>query len=262
MHIPSDKDWVSGNIQQTSNITEAERIDVPSGIITFLQKRNGIITESVNSRYWISDIVSCQRKAYYKGLGIEKEELLKDLTLEGMWDCVRGDFLHQMTYAYRWRELDIEHHVTLRDGRIAVVVGRTDMYDWRTKTIIDLKTTKFIKWQIKQGFIPKLEHILQVQCYNTIFSQRLPIEDLNVVYADMSDIVAYSVQKRDLSEWIKRRIQEIEDSICYNSVPIGEVSGLCKYCRYQSRCYNDGNGLTEKPLSIPKTSFDSALEGS
>jgi CRISPR/Cas system-associated exonuclease Cas4 (RecB family) len=126
------------------------------------------------------------------------------------------------------------------------------MYDWKERVIIDLKTTRFIKWQIKQGFLPRLEHIVQVQCYNTIFSQILPIENLSIVYADMSDIVAYKVQKRDLTEWIRRRIQEIEDSLSDKNIPIGDVSGLCKYCRYQTRCYNDRNGLTDEPLSRPR----------
>jgi CRISPR/Cas system-associated exonuclease Cas4 (RecB family) len=67
----------------------------------------------------------------------------------------------------------------------------------------------------------------------------------------MSHIITYDVPKRDLSEWIKTRIYEIEDSLLSKSVPTGETSGLCKYCRYQSRCHSDGNGLTDKPLSVP-----------
>lgn len=121
-------------IQQTSDVTEAEQIDVPEGIINFLEKRNGVITPTTKHRYWVSDIVACQRKTYYKELGIEQEELPKDTSLEGMWDTVRGDFLHQMTYAYKWREMDLEHHILLKDGRTAVLVGRLDMYDWGGKT--------------------------------------------------------------------------------------------------------------------------------
>jgi CRISPR/Cas system-associated exonuclease Cas4 (RecB family) len=233
---------------------ETEEIGVPEGIVNFLQKRNGLFLPPTKNRYWISDIVACQRKTYYKQLGIEEEDLLNDATIEALWDTVRGDFLHQMTYAYKWRELDTEHRVLLEDGRTVVLVGRIDMYDWKAKTIIDLKTTKFIKWQVKQGFIPRLEHILQVQCYETIFSNLLPIESLKIVYADMSDIIAYKIQKRDLTEWIKKRIQEIENCLLDNSVPVGEVSGLCGYCRFQTRCKSDGNGLTGRPLSIPRIS--------
>ena len=104
-----------------------------------------------------------------------------------MWGTVRGDFLHQITHAYKWREMDIEYYVPLKYGKIATVVSRLDMYDWKTKTIIDLKTTKMIKWQIKQGFLPRLEHIFQVQCYGIMFSAIMPIEHLNIVYVDMNE---------------------------------------------------------------------------
>jgi len=234
-----------------------EEIDAPEGIVNFLQKRNGLYSKDYTSRYSVTELVACQRKSLYKQQGIPQEELLRDTTLEGMWATVRGDFLHQMTYAYKWREMDIEHYVPLEDGRTATLAGRLDMYDWKTKTIIDLKTTKFVRWQIKQGFLPKLEHILQLQCYDTIFSEYIPIENLNIVYADMSDIVTYKVQKRDLTDWIKTRIQEIETAKSSEKIPNGEVSGLCKFCKYQTKCFEDGNGLTDKPLSIPKPKEES-----
>ncbi len=170
-----------------------------------------------------------------------------------MWDCVRGDLLHQISYAYRWREMDIEHKVLLKDGKVATVVGRLDMYDWKTSTIIDLKTTKFVKWQIKQGFIPKPEHILQLQCYGTLFSKLIPVEKLNLLYVDMNSIFAFNIKMKDLTNWIKTKVQQLEDSLANNETPAGDVTGLCKYCRYQTKCYTDGGGLITKPLSIPKS---------
>jgi CRISPR/Cas system-associated exonuclease Cas4 (RecB family) len=229
----------------------AEQNTLPLGIVKFLEKRNEIAPPNIQNRYWVSDIVSCQRKIYYKRLQIE-EEVLEDVTIEGMWGKVRGEFLHDLTYAYKWRELDVEHYIPLKDGRMVTLVGRLDMYDWKEKKIIDLKTTKSIKWQIKQGFIPKREHILQILCYNTIFSKIIPIENLNIVYADMTDIVAYKIKKRDLAEWIKSRIEEIEESLSSKRIPDGEASGVCKYCKYQTICHHDGNGLIERPHSIPK----------
>jgi hypothetical protein len=182
---------------------------------------------------------------------MEEEELLQDSTIESMWEMVRGDFLHQLTYAYKWREMDMEYYVPLKDGRTTVLAGRLDMYDWKSKTIMDLKTTKFIKWKKKQGSIPKPEHILQLQCYYVMFSQTIPVEKLNIIYADMSDIITYNVKKRDLSEWIKMRIGEIEDSLLEKKFHVVKLRDF-KYCRYQTKCYSDGNGLTDKPLSIPK----------
>ena len=85
-----------------------------------------------------------------------------------------------------------------------------------------------------------------------MFSDVIPVENLNLVYADMQDIVTYRVKKNDLSEWIKTRIKDIEDSIVRKSTPNGETSGLCQFCKYQSRCSDDGNGIEQNPLSIPK----------
>ena len=179
-------------LEKVENVSE--EIDTPEGIVNFLQKRNGLYSKDYTSRYSVTELVGCQRKFFYKQLGVSQEELLSDTTLEGMWATVRGDFLHNMTYAYKWREMDIEHYVPLEDGRVATLAGRLDMYDWKIKTIIDLKTTKFVRWQIKQGFLLKPEHILQLQCYDTMFSKYMPVENLNIVYADMSDIVTYEVQ--------------------------------------------------------------------
>ena len=138
------------------------------------------------------------------------------------------------------------------DGNEATVAGRLDMYDWKTKTVIDLKSTKFVKWQIKKGFLPKLEHVLQVQCYDTMFSDFLPIENLNIVYVDNADIITYKVERRDLTEWIRTRIQEIENSVNGGKIPKGEASGLCQFCKYQTKCFNQGDGIEHKPLSTPK----------
>ena len=231
---------------------QTNEIDTPKGIVDFLEKRNGIFNFDFKNRYSVTELVNCQRKSYYKQLGVEQEELLADVTVERMWTTVRGDFLHQMTNAYKWREMDMEYKVILDDGRKATLAGRLDMYDWKTKTVMDLKTTNDVKWQIKHGLIPKLEHILQVQCYDTMFSSVIPIENLNIVYADMKDIATYNVKKNDMSDWIKTRIKNIEDSIIKKSIPNGETSGLCQFCKYQTKCLNDGNGIKQNPLSTPK----------
>jgi CRISPR/Cas system-associated exonuclease Cas4 (RecB family) len=241
------------NTVQIKKETFSEETDIPEGLISYLKYKTKKISYSPQkSRYSVTDIVGCQRKSYFKSLEIEEEDLLNDATLANMWDLIRGDLLHQITYAYKWREIDIDYNVILKQGRIAKLAGRLDMYDWKTATIIDLKTTKYVKWQIKQGYIPKTEHILQLQCYDTMFSNIIPVSNLIILYVDMNDIVAFKIKKRNLSQWIKNRIQELEDSISTNTIPLGEVSGLCKYCKYQTRCYNQGNGLITKPLSVPK----------
>ena len=85
-----------------------------------------------------------------------------------------------------------------------------------------------------------------------MFSKVFQVENLNIIYVDMNDIITYKICTSDLTQWMDARIQELEDSIAEKELSLGNVSGLCKYCRYQTRCYNDGNGLITKLLSIPK----------
>ena len=253
----SDGEKILAKINNQSLLEEAVEIDTPKGIVNFLQKRNGTKFPYITKhRYSVTDLVHCQRKSLYKQLGVNQEELLEDRSIEGMWSTVRGDFLHNMTYAYKWREIDMEYNVPLNDGREAMVIGRLDMYDWKTKTVMDLKSTKNVQWQIKKGFLPKLEHILQVQCYGTMFEQYIPIENLNIVYVDNSDIVTYKVKKHDLTNWIKTRIQEIENAVDNKQMINGESSGLCQFCRYQTKCQSDGNGIEHTPMSAPKGGSD------
>ena len=69
----------------------------------------------------------------------------------------------------------------------------------------------------------------------TIFANYIPIDNLNLIYVDNSNIVTYKVQQRDLTDWIKIRIQEIENSVKVKQILNGEQSGLCQFCRYQTR---------------------------
>lgn len=68
-------------------------------------KRFPTIYSNQAKRYSVSDIVGCNRKAYCKQLGMPDEQLLGDATAENLCDSVRGDLLHQITYAYKWPEL-------------------------------------------------------------------------------------------------------------------------------------------------------------
>jgi hypothetical protein len=94
---------------------------LPSFLISYLERKTikKPTYSPIKDRYSITDIIGCRRKNYYNSLEVEKEELLNDTTVENMWDSVRGDLLHQITYAYKWREMDIDHNVILNDGRVA-----------------------------------------------------------------------------------------------------------------------------------------------
>jgi len=226
-------------------------VDTPEKIIKFLERKNGVKKAFNSKKYSVTELIKCPRETFYKKQKIPTEELVDD-SIGGMWCSVRGQFLHQMTQAYTWNELECEHSVILSDGNVSTIVGRLDMYDEKTKTVLDLKTSNNVRWKSKKGILLKSEHIKQLQIYHTMFSKIIPIENLNLVYADMTDIITYKIPVKDRTKWIVNRIEEIQFSIENGLVPKGEVNGKCRFCKYQTRCSKENFGLTRKPLSIPK----------
>ena len=84
----------------------------------------------------------------------------------------------------------MDFQIPLGNGKLGTISGRLDMYDWKLKIIIDLKTTKDVYSQAE-------EDILQIQCYGTIFSNVIPIQDLVLVYADLNDMLAFRIANED-----------------------------------------------------------------
>ena len=223
--------------EQSQKLSQFKEVDIPDGIISFLERKSGIIKSQKPNTYSVTEITECLRKSFYQKSNSKKKFANKFLSQENLWPTVRGDLLHQMNRAYKWNELDMSLEIPLEDGRIATVVGRLDMYDWRTKTIIDLKTTKDVYTQAEKKTIPRKDHILQIQCYGTIFSNVIPVKNLVLVYADLNDMIAFEVVNEDKIWWIKERIQQLDKSIRLRNPPKKEISKACNHCRYQNRCF-------------------------
>jgi CRISPR/Cas system-associated exonuclease Cas4 (RecB family) len=233
------------NIEQHNYDNIYDEIDTPQKIVKFLERKNGIKQMFDSKKYSVTELVKCSRQIFYKKNRTPTEEILEE-TIGGMWCSVRGEFLHKITTAYSWNELETEYSVILDDNKTATVVGRLDMYDEKTKTILDLKTTNNVRWQAKRGILLKPEHVKQIQIYYTMFSKLIPVEHLNLVYADMTDIITYTIPLKDRSKWIANKIQIIETDIENGLIPPGEVTRKCQFCKYQTRCEKQGEGLDKK----------------
>ena len=229
-----------------------EQIDIPEGIQTFLENKSGIFRAEKSKTYGVTEIIHCLRKSFYQ----RTENKRKSRKLfENLWPTVRGDLLHEMTKAYKLNELDMDFGIPLGEGKIGTISGRLDMYDWKTKTIIDLKTTKDVYVQAEEKSIPKKEHILQIQCYGTIFSNIIPIQNLVLVYADLNEMIAFRVASEDKTWWLKERISELEKSLNVKEPPKQEISKLCYFCKYQNKCkpYELVNFINSNADSTTKT---------
>ena len=216
------------------------QVDIPDGITTFLEKKSGIFRNDKTPSYGVTEIIRCLRKSYYEKT---KKKRKSRKSLDNLWPTVRGNLLHQMTTAYNWNELDMDFQIPLGNGKLGTISGRLDMYDWKTKTIIDLKTTKDVYTQAEEETIPKKEDILQIQCYGTIFSNIIPIQELVLVYADLNDMLAFRIANEDKTWWLKKRILELEQAINDKNPPKQEISKLCHFCKFYNQCSQDENNM-------------------
>ena len=215
--------------------TTIKEIDIPEKILEYLKQKNGIKRKFDNKKYSVTELIKCVRETYYKKTK-EKSEESFDKSVQSMWSSLRGNYLHELTNAYTWNELETEYNVPLDGDNSATLVGRLDMYDETTKTLLDLKTTNNVLWQVKHDMLPKHEHILQVQCYYTMFKEIIPIEHLNLIYADMSEIVVFDVRVKDRSKWIANRVDLLETNIENGIIPHAEPGNNCKFCKFESTC--------------------------
>jgi RecB family exonuclease len=147
--------------------------------------------------------------------------------------------LHNLTYAYKWRELDIEKEVQLDDGDKVTLHGRLDMYDYKKGDIIDLKSTSAVKWQQEKGLIPRGNDIDQLQCYGTLFLDLVKVSELTSLYADMKNLIAFRIPFIDREFWIKARLARLHSALETLNTPVAEPSKLCDICAYQDRCHKE-----------------------
>jgi len=222
------------------------QVDIPDGITSFLEKKSGIFRNDKTPSYGVTEIIRCLRKSYYEKT---KKKRKSRKSLDNLWPTVRGDLLHQMTTAYNWNELDMDFQIPRGNGKSGTISGRLDMYDWKTKTIIDLKTTKDVYSQAEEGTIPKKEDILQIQCYGTIFSNVIPVQNLVLVYADLNDMIAFRIRIEDKTWWLKDRILELEKAIKDHKPPKKEISKLCYFCKFQNQCFPDEDKIFIKRIN-------------
>src|SRR5438093_2276182 len=177
----------------------AELAEIPERIMRYLTRNaNRSYTRSPN-HYWVSDICKCLRQSYYQISGTPRDPTPHtENPVEGLWPMQSGKLLHGLTYAYSWRELEIEKKIMLPDIEEELTLhGRLDMYDHHSETLIDLKTTKSVRWQYNSGMIPRKSDVDQIQCYGTLFDQRITISRLLLLYADLQEMIPLSVLEED-----------------------------------------------------------------
>jgi CRISPR/Cas system-associated exonuclease Cas4 (RecB family) len=117
------------------------------------------------------------------------------------------------------------------------IVGHVDAYDPETATVYDLKTSRFVKWQSEKGFIPRENHIAQVQSYYTLLdSYAIPVNRLVLVYVDDKEIIPIEVPLGNRHEWLVRRASTLHLAVLEDKMPEPEPNSWCKYCPFANIC--------------------------
>jgi hypothetical protein len=224
-----------------------EVADIPCGIKAFLTRNNSRSGNQVreSNHYWVTDICKCLRQSYYELSNTPFDaETPKETETELLWSMQSGKYLHYLTSSFRWRELDIEREIFCMDiDEKLYIHGRLDMYDYKTQTIIDLKTTNAIKWQHTNHLIPRERDIDQLQCYGSLFDPKIGVSNLMLLYADLKNLISFKVPVIDKMKWIEDRTLQLYLSVhVIRSPPQAERSVACEYCRFKAKCDLHGNG--------------------
>jgi len=180
--------------------------------------------------YHITDLTNCLAKAYLERTFPAEE------SVETAWGRLRGSLIHYAGRSLGWSELPVRMTFQV-DGQACLIVGHVDAYDPETATIYDLKTTRFVNWQSEKGFIPRDNHIAQIQCYYTlVISYGIPVDRLVLVYVDDRNILAKKVSPGNRKEWIIRRATTLHRALENSRQPKPEPSSGCRYCPFIRRC--------------------------
>ena len=253
-----------GEQKQFDPVDLCSEVPIPAEIVKHISKQVAKIKSPTSSyaditrnkvpHYTPTYLSWCSRLQYYILMQFQKELLEADDEFASGFNLFRGNALHDaFGRIYKWSEMPLKFEFPISETKTVTISGRLDMYQPYSAEILDLKTTKFLGWQKKSSFVPRTKDVRQAQIYEIIYSKILPVKKLTLLYADMSELVAFNVPiLKETRSWLKERIIKIETAMETKMPPPGEVSKLCDYCSFQTRCHGDKGGIITKPKSHPE----------
>jgi CRISPR/Cas system-associated exonuclease Cas4 (RecB family) len=162
--------------------------------------------------------------------------LTTEESVESAWKKLRGTLLHYAGRSFGWSELRVKTAFEL-DGRIITILGHVDAYDPDTATIYELKTTRFVNWQHEKGFIPRENHVAQIQCYSTLLDNYgIPVDRLILVYLDDQNILPEQVPLGSRKVWMVQRATLLHRALQNSKICEPETGVGCRYCSFVTVC--------------------------
>jgi len=198
----------------------------------------------------VGEVCSCLRKSFYTrrygDLSLRHLEKTKYVIL-GLGlstHFVLEEILHEMGFK---TETPLVEYIVTKDYKIRVA-GTPDAFDG--KHVVEIKTTK------KLPDKPLPHHLMQLNTYLWMLKVKMGY----IIYIDKTNgkvRVFEHLFDNDIHVKFVERAIKFYEALKYNVPPSIEKSGLCNYCEWRWKCYNDNSSkLREKRKTLNTREFN------
>lgn len=194
--------------------------------------------KSTPNTYSISQIKGCLVCSYYENVQGRYE------SLQNLYSQARGRSYHNFLYGFSVREMEASRTFQHGDDKLRVM-GKLDGYDSETKTLYELKSVV----DVSTITYARPRDRIQAQCYGTIFSDIMRIDELRVVYLDADSWKVMKVAMNDMTEFITRRTGTLHDSLKARTPPPPETGWDCRYCGLRNAKAPPQASIMSRPAS-------------
>ena len=193
----------------------------------------------------VSSLLNCLRKVILQG----KNDVYLDPT--------------QLYYAFRGQLFHTVIAQAQSDGAVAeqrfertvagiILTGHPDVIYPEQRKLVDYKSTK----RIPKNSTPYANHGIQVNLYRYLVAPQYQVEQLEIVYFDMSNVKRVPVEVMDtksLMGWLVPRLKKLRDALDGGKLPeranSEEVWQCNGYCTFTDLCWPNG---VPKPWELKK----------
>ena len=199
----------------------------------------------------ISQITNpCKRKAQldqdisgpqkFKGLYYHIEQF-DDATKENIAVVDIGNMFHQViqeSIAQNNKVVAMEKQVTIPVGEYELI-GHFDLLILinRHLVVCDIKTTQKLEYQINKNYVPKKEHIEQLNLYLA----GMNLNHGTLIYIDKSTGQVYVTHHIFNTQLLESTISKLDEIMTHTMqlklIPNPKRFWLCDYCPYQKLCF-------------------------
>ena len=159
-----------------------------------------------------------------------------------LWYAFRGQMFHQIAAGVELDESIVEQRFR-RDVAGITLSGQPDLIVPGHKKLYDFKTAKRVP---RKGRI-YANHALQLNIYRWLVLPHHEIEELELVYMDMSEVKRIEVEVMDVHKligWLVPRVKKLKESLEGGALPkrVGpDGRWQCNgYCSFTDRCWPRG----------------------